>query len=466
MIRQRPILHVLATLLSIVVFGLMLTAAGRLVLGGPVAQRVLAALPSSRFEPIPDARGGAGPAGSSAPLASDRVGDDPPVASFGRAGVDAEAPAPDIRANKLPEIRVSKQRVSAEAVEIGEIVEFSIEVANSGGSPLTEVYVADSYEPAWLRFLDADPPPNRVDQEAGTLTWTGLEGLLSAGGLAAESRLRISVRFLAQAAPPSGRPSVNRARAGARERNVSDGPAEDRVTIVAPETLCLGDLVFVERVQDGRYDAAQGDLGVADVSLRLYEDSDASGAWTPEDRELASARTDETGRYRFCDLAPGAFIVAVDPSNFERGGPLALLVSSSINGIDLIGDPNDDLDDDDNGSPVGTRALIASAALVLSPGGEPGPDRDGDDRSSNRTLDFGFMLARREVAAPPPIESAPPADQPEAPPAESVDSPPAGSVDAPPAHSADEPRDAQPPQAPPSRLPEVPRLPRTGQGRR
>lgn len=371
MIRQRPILHVLATLLSIVVFGLMLTAAGQLVIGGPFAQRVLAALPggTARPELIPDAIGGARPIEPSAPIVSDRVGVDPPVVGFGRADVERETRDHELRASKLPEIRVSKQRISAAAVEPGETVEFAIEVTNSGSTPLTEVYVADSYAPAWLEFLDADPPPNQVDPEAGTVTWTDLESLISDSGLAVEGRLRIALRFRAKAAPPDGRPIVNRARAGARERNVSDGPAEDRVTIVTPATLCLGDLVFVEREQDGHYDAAQGDLGVADVALRLFADSDASGAWTPEDRELVSTRTDASGRYRFCGLSPGAYLVVVDPSNFDRGGPLALLVSSSLNGIDLIGDPNDDRDDDDNGSPTGARGLIASAAMRLSPRG-------------------------------------------------------------------------------------------------
>lgn len=465
MIRQRPILHVLATLLSIVVFGLMLTAAGQLVIGGPFAQRVLAALPggTARPELIPDAIGGARPIEPSAPIVSDRVGVDPPVVGFGRADVERETRDHELRASKLPEIRVSKQRISAAAVEPGETVEFAIEVTNSGSTPLTEVYVADSYAPAWLEFLDADPPPNQVDPEAGTVTWTDLESLISDSGLAVEGRLRIALRFRAKAAPPDGRPIVNRARAGARERNVSDGPAEDRVTIVTPATLCLGDLVFVEREQDGHYDAAQGDLGVADVALRLFADSDASGAWTPEDRELVSTRTDASGRYRFCGLSPGAYLVVVDPSNFDRGGPLALLVSSSLNGIDLIGDPNDDRDDDDNGSPTGARGLIASAAMRLSPGEEPGPDQDGDDRSSNRTLDFGFVLARPDVSAPPPLESLPPAEAVEAPPAEAVEAPPPDAVDGPPANSADTPTTRPAPDWP-SRIPEVPRLPRTGHG--
>ena len=49
-------------------------------------------------------------------------------------------------------------------------------------------------------------------------------------------------------------------------------------------------------------------------------------------------------------------------------------------------DPDNDVDNDDNGSLVG--AVVATSAITLAAGGEP--TTDGDGINSNLTLDFGF----------------------------------------------------------------------------
>ena len=63
----------------------------------------------------------------------------------------------------------------------------------------------------------------------------------------------------------------------------------------------------------------------------------------------------------------------------------------SSTGNDPAPDPDDDVNGDDNGRPVG--ALIASQPVTLTGGGEP-TSEDGD-ANTNLTVDFGFIAAAR-----------------------------------------------------------------------
>lgn len=437
MIRNRPLLQRSAALAAIAVLGLMLTAAGRLIMDGPVMQQIVASLPWDGFKfgkddsaaPANAAEGAADSAQVLGSASRDGIGgadaegktEGAGAGTAPGAGASAGPGQPELRANTPPLLSLTKTRISQDPASVGETVVFAIELHNAGAVALSGLYLADDYDADYLRFDSADPPPNAVDADAGTLTWTDLESMLADRSFDAGETLVFELRFVAVAATPGTR-TLNQARAGANEDNVGEGPVGDDVEIVGPVSLCLGDLIFIEMIDDAYFDPAQGDLGAAGVDLTLYSDQDGGGRLDAGDLLLATTTSDASGHYRFCGLSAGDYIVAVDPGNFSRSAALALLVSSTgadatarIMDLDEGGDPNDDRDNDDNGAPIGPGGVVATAAIRLSPGDEPGVEVDGDDRNGNLTLDLGFVLARSDIpnqpdAALPPPELVPPGE--------------------------------------------------------
>ena len=109
--------------------------------------------------------------------------------------------------------------------------------------------------------------------------------------------------------------------------------------------------------------------------------------------------TDSNGEYQFTDLMPGDYVVVVPRSNFLTGGVLDGLTGTSGNNLvdGTAPDPDDDLDNDDNGTRgfslgiinVADDTLISgfdtlSKPVTLSYGDEPNGGFD------NPTVDFGF----------------------------------------------------------------------------
>ena len=91
------------------------------------------------------------------------------------------------------------------------------------------------------------------------------------------------------------------------------------------------------------------------------------------------------GQYLFTFLPPGEYIVWVDASNFLPGGALYGLANSPGET-----DPDNDINDDDNGVMLGAPfGGVASKALTLTAGGEPINDGDNSEYT-NLTIDFGF----------------------------------------------------------------------------
>jgi uncharacterized repeat protein (TIGR01451 family) len=164
----------------------------------------------------------------------------------------------------------------------------------------------------------------------------------------------------------------------------------DAGLVTASGNLALGDQVWMDTNNDGIYQPQNGEMGIDGVRLDLYVDANADGKPTLD--EYLGTTTTATlngfaGRYRFSNLAPGNYIVVVDPSSFTGGGALAGKVSST--GNDPAPDPDDDVNGDDNGTAVG--ALTASLPVTLTSGGEPTAE-DGD-ADTNLTVDFGFIAS-------------------------------------------------------------------------
>ncbi|MEX1021138.1 MAG: SdrD B-like domain-containing protein, partial [Litorilinea sp.] len=176
-----------------------------------------------------------------------------------------------------------------------------------------------------------------------------------------------------------------------------DGEVEDyRVTIGAPETLCLGNLVFNDSANNGLFDPSD-DFGINDVLVSLYNDVDGDGVRTPADgAAIQTTTTSDGGFYQFCNLPPDDYIVELDSSNFEPSGGVLERFSSSLSRpgteSDTIIDPDNNVDNDDNGIQQQSPKRVSSQAVTLALGDEPTDDGDAD-ANTNLTIDFGLYNA-------------------------------------------------------------------------
>jgi uncharacterized repeat protein (TIGR01451 family) len=160
------------------------------------------------------------------------------------------------------------------------------------------------------------------------------------------------------------------------------GRTTKRADFTASPTLSLGDRVWADIDDDGQLDS--NEAGIAGVKLNLYEDTNGDNSYTQGvDAFLGQTFTDASGNYLFQNLFAGKYVVQVDPTNFGSGGSLKDLVSSL--GSALAGDPDNNTDNDDNGTPL-AGAGVVSQAITLT-----GGDETADNGNSNRSLDFGFF---------------------------------------------------------------------------
>lgn len=147
-------------------------------------------------------------------------------------------------------------------------------------------------------------------------------------------------------------------------------------------SMSIGNQVFRDNNNNGLRDV--GDAGITGVSVELYRDSNTNNSFdSGVDTLVSTQTTDVNGNFLFGSLFPGDYVGVIPASQFIAAAPLFGFVTSS----GALVDPDNDVNDDDNGVVVGT--VVASAALTLVSGGEPTNDGDADP-NSNLTLDFGF----------------------------------------------------------------------------
>ncbi len=172
----------------------------------------------------------------------------------------------------------------------------------------------------------------------------------------------------------------------------------------------LGNRVWYDTNNNGLLDS--GEAGILGVRVELYRDNGTTpGVFDAGDTYLSVRSTNVDGYYRFDDLGPDDYVVVIPSVNFgTSGAPLAGYLSSGTsitsNGTisDAIGpDPDNDVDDDDNGVSTFTGTsvdYVSSRGVTLGPGGseptgENNPTTNPEtgeavDEQSNRTVDFGF----------------------------------------------------------------------------
>jgi len=150
--------------------------------------------------------------------------------------------------------------------------------------------------------------------------------------------------------------------------------------------LRLGNMIWHDSNGDGVY-SADTETGINDIRVNLYYDSDGSGDFTPGADEflaetVSATYEDEAGRYLFDDLSEDDYIVQIAPENFTCGGILGGYSSSPG-----YPDPDDDINDDDNGEVMPGHGMITKAVTLIA-GTEPTDDGDIDP-NTNLTADFG-----------------------------------------------------------------------------
>ncbi len=83
-------------------------------------------------------------------------------------------------------------------------------------------------------------------------------------------------------------------------------------------SLTLGDTVYYDWSGNGTQD--NGETGIANVDMRLYEDGNGDGIIAATDALIATVTTNEFGVYQFTGLAAGNYIVAVVTSDPDFPG--------------------------------------------------------------------------------------------------------------------------------------------------
>lgn len=201
-----------------------------------------------------------------------------------------------------------EKRAQQDSVEIGEWIDYEVEVRNSGTAPLAGVVVEDQL-PGGVRYerKSASVDGNRIDDPSGAV---GPRLRFAIGDLDPDEDVLLRYRVLV--GPGSRRTGdvVNRAQAiaGGLRSNIArvkvrivDGVFSDRGFIVGK--------VFADC--DGDREQDRGEPGVPDVLL-LLEDG-------------TFVRTDGAGKYSFYGVSPRTHALKLDPSSLPEGARLAVL---------------------------------------------------------------------------------------------------------------------------------------------
>ena len=191
-----------------------------------------------------------------------------------------------------------------------------------------------------------------------------------------------------------------------------------RVGILIPEFGSIGNFVFFDLDNDRRYEPLDGDLPVGNVTVELYEDTNANNNFDPGTDQLVTITTTgnpqvtdtvgDLGYYLFDNLPEGNYFVHLPNTNFTGGGALVNYLSSTDTAT-VVDNFNNNLDHGvDNGNNPSSNG-VTSPVINISYDNEPTNDEgagnissdaaDGpffrgnqneENNSSDLTVDFGF----------------------------------------------------------------------------
>ncbi len=140
----------------------------------------------------------------------------------------------------------------------------------------------------------------------------------------------------------------------------------------AANVMNLGNLVWYDQNNNGIKDGSE--TGISAATVKLY--ADANNDNVADGAAVATTSTDANGLYNFSGLAAGNYIVGVNiPSGY------AVVTNNG-------GDPDNNTDNDNNGTNTSIAGEVRSSAITLALTTEP--SADGDGNNGNLTVDFGF----------------------------------------------------------------------------
>jgi hypothetical protein len=150
--------------------------------------------------------------------------------------------------------------------------------------------------------------------------------------------------------------------------------------------LCVGNLVWLDTNNNGLVD--NGEAGVPNVEVILYNLGPDNTKNTSDDVEIAKQTTDKDGLYRFDTLKAGTYYIKLNsgiPADHRSstGAGTDGQGTSSYEPVTSYTDQNNN----DNGSQMGT--MIMSTAFELDYCKEPINDGD-QDNNTDLTIDFGL----------------------------------------------------------------------------
>ncbi len=161
------------------------------------------------------------------------------------------------------------------------------------------------------------------------------------------------------------------------------------------DQLVLGNLVWGDTNSNGVFDSGT-EFGIDNVTVNLF--ADANNDNVKDGAAIATTNTAGGGLYSFNVLA-GNYIVEVAASNFGSGAALDGLTSTGGAAID----PDNDVDDDDNGVNDAAPATNGISSLTITVAYNIEPTADGTGQFDiNNTLDLGF----KEVPVAPVLTNA------------------------------------------------------------
>ncbi|MFZ1307033.1 MAG: SdrD B-like domain-containing protein, partial [Ferruginibacter sp.] len=138
-------------------------------------------------------------------------------------------------------------------------------------------------------------------------------------------------------------------------------------------SVSLGNQVFIDRNDNGIYETVNGETGYDGAIVKVYADNNDDGI--ADGTALGTRTTSGGGFYNFTGLPAGKYFVQIESVP-------GWMFKSTVNG----GDPDNDIDNDNNGLTQNTTtAIIKGGTIQLTVGGEPGGG------NANNTYDFGFF---------------------------------------------------------------------------
>ncbi|MEM7133771.1 MAG: SdrD B-like domain-containing protein [Chloroflexota bacterium] len=259
----------------------------------------------------------------------------------------------------LEQVVITKTLATSGTIQTGQSLSFTIRIENVGGAPIATLPLTDTYDTTYLAYntlLGATPPADMPDENDGQLNWSDVTGnsTFELGDV-----LTVTVNFFAAADTTALADDTNCTSSTAGQTvNIATIDASKAitptscvgVTIKPPEgKSTIGDWIWHDINNDGIKDP--NEPGINGVRVNLYEDG-ANGGTLNGQIEAAefvtftitaddvnglgddTSGTNGAGFYQFEVPAEDGdfYIVEVDASNFDPGGPLAGFVYSGDQG--------------------------------------------------------------------------------------------------------------------------------------